>query len=242
MTQLKFQYKCPVMKKKFYICQTHETVRYDIFDAVVKDIYKTNNGYVFTIFLNKADAEYFTNIDSIALKILLERSGEWFGNNLSESEIKELYSTTFCCQNNTLSLNANDKTVVRHNNKVIDIGDIIDKISDENYQKKHFISLKLQYMGLCIYQEYTNHRWDIKQIAIDDIDDIMIDSKETIEKFWEENVEESIKKLNNQIRVIEHKKEALLKLMNDVKQNKHTEKIWEAKIGEIQGLVQNIIF
>ena len=242
MTQLEFQYKCPVMKKNFYICQTNETVRYDIFDAVVKDIYKTNNGHVFTIFLNKADVEYFTGIDSRALEILLERSGEWFGNDLSHLEIKQLYSTTFCCQNNTISLNANDNTVVRHNNKVIDMSDIIDKISDENYQKKHFINLKLQYVGLCIYPEYTNHRWNIKQIAIDDIDDIMIDSKETIEKFWEENVEESIKKLNNQIRAIEHKKEALLKLMNDVKQNKHTEKIWEAKIAEIQGLVQNIIF
>lgn len=242
MTQPEFQYKCPVMKKNFYICQTTEAVRYDIFDAIVKDIYKTNNGYVFTVFLNKSDMEYFTGIDSRAFEILLEQSGQWFGNDLSHSEIKQLYSSTFCCQNNTMTLNTNDKTVVRYNNKLIDIGGIIDKVSDENYQKKHCINLKIQYVGLCIYPEYTNHRWNIKQIVIDDIDDIMIDSKETIEKFWEENVEESMRRLDNQIRVIENKKEALLKLIGEVKQMKHTEKIWEVKIAEIQGLVQNIIF
>lgn len=242
MTHFYIQYKDPIVKKNYCLCHTIDNVYYDIFDAYIKNIYRTKKGYMLTMCLNQNDVIYFDKFDSNAMKILEENSQKWFDNVLTTDEINELYTSSYCHQNKTININISEKTNIKVNNKTTDIKDIIDKISDINYQKNHIMNLNLQYGGMCVYNNHTNHIWNVKQIIIDKTDDIHIDEKESIDEFWENNVNQCLKTLDNQIKAIETKKMLLLKLILEMKKYKNIEKEWENKIDEIRGLVQNIIF
>lgn len=86
------------------------------------------------------------------------------------------------------------------------------------------------------------NKWIIKKINISQIDDIVEEDKNSIEKFWQNSVDDCINILDKEIVKIYEKKEMLKKLMCELKNKETQDKTWENKIIEIRGFVQNIIF
>jgi len=238
MTQSNITYDNPVMKNKHYYCSVNENISFTLIDTIIKHFYRTNNGYILKIFLTENDKKSIDYVDNIGLATLLSKSKEWLNSDLVDDDIEQLYSSSYCKQTNIMDLIVTDKTRIKINDVSVDFDDIIEKIKDNKYQ----LNVKIQYTGMAIYQEYTKHRWIVKEIYVNSVDDIRMDSREAIEDFWENMVNDSINELTLQVNKIENKKKNLRKLILEVKEMKNTNNSWESKIAEIQGLVQNIIF
>lgn len=238
MTQPNITYINPIMKNTHYYCSVNENISFTLIDTIVKQFYRTKNGYVLKIFLTENDKKIIDNIDNIGLATLLLKSKEWLNSDLVDDDIEQLYTTSYCKQTHIMDLMVTDKTRTKINDVSADFDDITEKIKDHKFQ----FNVKIQYLGMAIYKEYTKHRWIVKEINMNSVDDIRMDSKETIEEFWENMVNDSINELNVQINKLENKKKNLKKLILEIKEIKNINNSWESKISEIQGLVQNIIF
>lgn len=238
MTQPNITYVSPIMKNTHYYCSINENISFTLIDTIVKQFYRTKHGYILKIFLTENDKKNIDIIDDIGLATLLSKSKEWLKSDLHDDDIEQLYTSSYCKQTQIMDLIVTDKTRTKINDVLADFGDIIEKIKDHKYQ----FNIKIQYLGMAIYQEYTKHRWIVKEINMNSVDDIRMDSKEAIEEFWENMVNDSINELNMQVNKIENKKKNLKKLILEVKEIKNINNSWESKISEIQGLVQNIIF
>jgi len=201
-------------------------------------MYKTKSGYRLSVCITENDTVFFDELDNVVVEYIKKHNSEWFDNELKEDEIEKMYNETYCRQNRTIDVDITDKTLIYMNDSLIDVDDIIDKLSDKNI----VVDFRIKYIGLNIYNDCVRNRWDIASIMMNYVDDIVTDNKDTIEDFWKCTVEESILKLDEQISKLVNKKQTMNKLIADLKKCEKQDKIWDAKIHEIKGFVQNIIF
>jgi hypothetical protein len=204
---------------------------------------QNQKGILLSLYLNVEDQSFFDIYDNKAVIELTQKNKEWFRNNLKDIDIQNLYNTSFCHQNQIINIFIpNELTRIYINDKSTTLNDIIHILTDVHYNKKYTINLQLQHYGMHIYSKKTLTKWIGVSIYIYTNDDISIDSKEDIEKFWKEQIDETKlilhKKIEN-IKEIEYQLDNLyLELVEEIKWNKQ----WDYKIQEINKIIQNIIF
>ena len=117
-------------------------------------------------------------------------------------------------------------------------------------KNKNFINITLSHIGLYIYKEKIVNKWFIKNISI--LDDLYINdftiNKEEIENEWENTLKDTITNLNEVLYNYEKNKIKInnftninLDLINDIKNIKNTDKIWDNKISILKNNIKNIL-
>ena len=238
MTHEVVEFNEPVLRKNHFFCKTSEKMCHDIFDCTIKNIYKTKNGYRISVLLRDENIEYFSILDSQVVEYITENNSIWFENELSDEDISSLYVNSYCKQNKTIDLDISEKTVIMANDIEMNMLEIVDLLVDRNF----VINIVIRYVGLNIYSNYVKNQWVVKNIQINDTDDIFGESKQQIDNFWKNTVDESIEIMDKEIIKITERKNALQKLVKELDKYENKDKSWEIKIGEIKGFVQNIIF
>lgn len=238
MTTHTITFRDLVLKKNCYQCKTEENVIYDFFDAKVKNIVQTKNGFKLSILLNDNDLKYFDKLDSDILDFFKSKNKIWFENDLDEDEINSMYNHIFCNQNHTIDLEVSEKTVIKQNDKCVEMKDVYQEIKSNNT----ILNIKIQYIGFTIFQSLIENKILVKTININQIDDIVEEDRNTIENFWQNSINDCLNILNEDIVKITEKKKILQNLITELKNKESQDKNWEAKINEIRGFVQNIIF
>lgn len=242
---MNISFQQPIFKNSFYVSYLNEKLFYNMLDIGIKQCNKMQNdrGIILSLYLNLDDQQFFEKYDNKAVFELINKNQEWFHNNLKDNEIKDLYNASFCHQNNIINiLIPNELSRIYINNKSTTLKDIIQILTDVNYNKKYTINLQVQHYGMHIYSKKTLTKWIGVSIYIYTNDDISIESKEDIEQFWKEQIDESrlilYKKIES-LKEIENKLDILyLGLVEEKKSNKQ----WDYKIQEINKIIQNIIF
>jgi len=238
MTTHTITFNDPVLKKNCYHCKPEENVIYDFFDAKVKNVVRTKNGFIISIILNENDLSYFDKLDNYVLDFFKSKNKIWFENNLDEYEINSMYNHIFCNQNHTIDLEVSEKTVIKQNDKCVEMKDVYQEIKNNNT----ILDIKIQYIGFIIYKSLIENKILIKTININQIDDIVEEDRNSIENFWQNSINDCLNILNEDIAKITEKKRILQNLITELKNKESQDKNWEAKINEIRGFVQNIIF
>jgi|DEB0MinimDraft_4_1074332.scaffolds.fasta_scaffold01384_9 hypothetical protein len=228
----------PKSRKTHYHCRVKNDLNFTLFDANVKNILRTKTGYRLSVTLQQSETGFVDNLDEKVLEYVKENNRTWFDNELSEEEIDDMYNKSYCSQNQTIDVDIVEHTVLQMNDSEIEIEEIKDKIFDENT----VVNIKIKYIGLNIYKDCVRNKWIVSNIDMNYAEDLIIDNKDSIEEFWQNTVNESIDILDVQMSRLAKKKEILQKLISDLKKCETQDKIWDKKISEIKGFVQNIIF
>ena len=209
MTHEVVEFNEPVLRKNYFFCKTSKKMCHDIFDCTVKNIYKTKNGYRISVLLRDENIEYLSNLDTQVVEYITENNHTWFENELSDEDISSLYVKSYCKQNKTIDLDISEKTVIMVNDVEMEMMEITDLLVDRNA----VINIIIRHIGLNIYSDCVKNQWSVKNIQINDTDDIFGESKQQIDDFWKNTVDESIEIMDKEIIKITERKNALQKLV-----------------------------
>lgn len=235
-------FKKPDFKKKYYVSHTEKPIYYNLTDVTVKQIIKLKNdkGYMLTI---KAEAHkpFFDEVDNASIEQLADKNRDWFDNDLTEEDIRQMFNPSYCLQNNVVSVflpsHASHASNASHAPTGSDIKDQICNTAGK------VLNLKIQHIGMYIYPDQTVNRWAVKTINMHNIDDVhLTETKEDIEAYWQEQVNKCNKALDCKIIHIQETKEKLNHQFSSIVAEKFSNKDWECKIRDLQTLIQNIIF
>ena len=202
MSTLDISFDDLVDKKRYYQCKVSDSIIYDFFDAKVNKIVQTKNGFKLSIFLKENDMKYFDYFDKKILEYFQSKNQIWFDNNLTEDDIKEMYNQMYCHQNKTIDIDITEKTVIKKNNECVEIKDVYDQLKEDHV----VLDVKIQYIGFNTYNYLIENKWIIKKINISQIDDIVEEDKNSIEKFLQNSVDDCINILDKEIVKIYEKK------------------------------------
>lgn len=230
-------YTQPEAKKNYYVSKCCKPVYYDLIDIKITKTTKLNEGYLFAVHINNDTKEFLKNVDDSAIDNLITNNSQWFKNELSKEEIQTLFKSSFCSQNSTMLLYITNNTKIYINNKLSEIPELFLNIS------KRIINIKIQLIGMFIYSNQTYNKWLMNTIYIYDEDEDILyrESKEEIEKYWKERMDESLILLDTRIQNICNTRDRMNSLYTEILTTK-TSVDWENKISELKKLVQNIIF
>jgi len=245
-----FKLNKPYFKKKAYISEAKKELNINLNDIkinIINKISNNSNALKLNIYINNDNINLFNNIDDKSLNILKKKNHEWFKNNLNNNELSELFNYSCCSQTNTIEAIISNKSIITYNNNNIEINTELINILQKN---KNFINITLSHIGLYIYKEKIVNKWFIKNISIFDylyINDFTI-NKEEIENEWENTLKDTITNLNEVLYNYEKNKIKInnftninLDLINDIKNIKNTDKIWDNKISILKNNIKNIL-
>jgi len=245
-----FKLNKPYFKKKAYISEAKKEFNINLNDIKINNINKisnNSNALKLNIYINNDNINTINNIDDKSLNILKKKNIEWFKNNLNNNELSELFNYSSCSQTNTIEAIISNKSIITYNNNNIEINTELINILQKN---KNFINITLSHIGLYIYKEKIVNKWFIKNISI--LDDLYINdftiNKEEIENEWENTLKDTITNLNEVLYNYEKNKIKInnftninLDLINDIKNIKNTDKIWDNKISILKNNIKNIL-
>lgn len=223
----------------------------DMSDIKIHKCSKLQNskGYCIKIFIKNEYKSLLNSIDDIALNSLLLNNQSWFDNNLIEDDISAMFRRSFCSQSSSMNiilthddLNMKNCSSIFLDGKKCELSDAISIISDSSFSKKYTLNLNIKLAGLYVYPTHTSNKWIIKQMNIYENEELETDSKEDIELFWKDAVNESMYILDESIKKAETKKENIENMYRDILQTPVQNKDWETKLTELKRLTQNIIF
>ena len=118
--------------------------------------------------------------------------------------------------------------------------------------KNKIINITISNIGLYIFKEKIQNKWFIKEININNQDDVIISdfiiNKEEIENEWENTLNDTITNLNELVDTYEKNKIKInnfininLYLIQEIKNIKNTDKIWDNKISILKNNIKNIL-
>ena len=118
--------------------------------------------------------------------------------------------------------------------------------------KNKIINITISNIGLYIFKEKIQNKWFIKEININNQDDVIINdfiiNKEEIENEWENTLNDTITNLNELVDTYEKNKIKInnfininLDLIQEIKNIKNTDKIWDNKISILKNNIKNIL-
>ena len=118
--------------------------------------------------------------------------------------------------------------------------------------KNKIINITISNIGLYIFKEKIQNKWFIKEININNQDDVIISdfiiNKEEIENEWENTLNDTITNLNELVDTYEKNKIKInnfininLDLIQEIKNIKNTDKIWDNKISILKNNIKNIL-
>jgi hypothetical protein len=252
-------YKTPKLKKNIYISEPEEAIVVNITDIKIKKIIKLSNGKGYKIYIyignSHCDKEvkYINNTDTNSLNQLLLNNNNWFNNNLTESEITELYINSFCNQTKTLEVKLlTIETNIMINNKICNNDtELSELFSNINKYKQYIISVEICNKGIHIYKNKSQNEWTIKSLYFTNINnDNNIDwSKNEIDTEWSimlnetiHKLDENLIKLTKKIDDINNFKTINNQLLKEIKESNTPDKNWENKIDKIKNNIKNIIY
>ena len=251
MNNLSIDFTQPKVRKNCYISHPDQLITCDMCDVTIHKCSKLQNskGYIIKIFLKNEYTYLLNSVDDIALNSLLLNNQLWFENNLNEDDITSMFRTSFCCQTSSMNVvlthddaNIKNCSSIFVDGKKCELSDAISIISDSSFSKRYTLNLNIKLAGLYIYPTHTSNKWIIKQMNIYENEELQKDSKEDIELFWKDAVNESMYILDNSIKRAETKKLEIEKIYRDILETPVQNKDWETKLIELKRLTQNIIF
>lgn len=238
-TNLDIIFREPENKATYCLVRPQSKITCDIVDVKILKISKLKNGYLLNIFVSHDVQKILDEVDKNTLISLLTNNKEWFNNDLSSEEIKDMFFSSYCAQDNQMNVFLKENVGINLNNKQIDINDFITNISS---YKSNLINIKLQLLGLYIYKKQTINKWSINTINVyENTEDISEQSKEEIEEFWKSMLEKSDEVLNTRIQNIELLRENMYNIYSKIVETKNNIE-WEKHIVELKKIIQNIIF
>ena len=118
--------------------------------------------------------------------------------------------------------------------------------------RSKIINITISNIGLYIFKEKIQNKWFIKEININNQDDVIISdfiiNKEEIENEWENTLNDTITNLNELVDTYEKNKIKInnfininLDLIQEIKNIKNTDKIWDNKISILKNNIKNIL-
>lgn len=246
------QYLKPVKKKNFYISKltnrkylTFNDVKIYNFIQLSHD--KNNKGYHLNIYVGSEEKDRLDKIDKHLLDTLLTNNNKWFENNLDENSIMNMYKKTYCSQNNILKCIISNNIlpeIIINDKKHDNAEELIHIINKPSNLKNFYITLKLENIGLYIYQSECYIKWLVKSININEINNDITNelSKREIEEEWKIIIDEAIGNIDNKISEYKNIKEKILVSYNNLISIDNTGKNWENKILDIKKNINNIIY
>lgn len=234
----------PRKKKNCFVSTMASPEFHRTCDTVLQKItlLSDNRGYIANLFVDESTKSFLDNIDDRVTEELLDKNSEWFENELDKDVIPSLFESSYCKQRNILLARITDKTILKINNKECEIHDIIHIISSKHFSKRFSNDITISHDRLYIYPNKYNNRWNIKEISIMEYPEINTDSKEDIEAFWENMVNECDITLKSRIEKIEISRKKLKEQYLEIIETNRMDNEWEDKISKLKHFVQNIIF
>jgi hypothetical protein len=234
----------PRKKKNCFVSTMASPEFHRTCDTVLQKItlLSDNRGYIANLFVDESTKSFLDNIDDRVTEELLDKNSEWFENELDKDIIPSLFESSYCKQRNILLARITDKTILKINNKECEINDIIHIISSKHFSKRFSNDITISHDRLYIYHNKYNNRWNIKEISIMEYPEINTDTKEDIEAFWENMVNECDNTLKSRIEKIEISRKKLKEQYLEIIETNKMNNEWEDKISKLKHFVQNIIF
>ena len=152
--------KTPYKKDNKFISLSKDIIKLSITDVKIKGIKKLLNGrgYSLILFLSHETNNYtineLINIDNNIENDILKQSAKWFNKSIDETDVKELYTKSFCVQTKTINViltNKDFNNLNYNNNAINDVDKLINMLKENNNYKKSIINLSIEYMGLYFY-------------------------------------------------------------------------------------------
>jgi hypothetical protein len=125
---------------------------------------------------------------------------------------------------------------------VCSVEDLLDIVRQKHFDKNFSTEVTIVHDRLYIQTNKSFNRWIMKEISIIEHPEIITESKEDIESFWGNMVEECDETLRDRIQKIENSREVLKSLNADIVQANKMDNCWEDKILKLKHFIQNIIF
>lgn len=234
----------PRKKKNCFVSTMASPEFHRTCDTVLQKItlLSDNRGYIANLFVDESTKSFLDNIDDRVTEELLDKNSEWFENELDKDIIPSLFESSYCKQRNILLARITDKTILKINNKECEINDITHIISSKHFSKRFSNDITISHDRLYIYHNKYNNRWNIKEISIMEYPEINTDTKEDIEAFWENMVNECDNTLKSRIEKIEISRKKLKEQYLEIIETNKMNNEWEDKISKLKHFVQNIIF
>jgi len=208
--------KTPYKKDNKFISLSKDIIKLSITDVKIKGIKKLLNGrgYSLILFLsdetNNDTINELINIDNNIENNILKQSFTWFNKSLNETDVKELYTKSFCNQTKTINVILTNKEFISinyNNNTINDIDKVIQMLKENNNYKKCIINLSIEYMGLYLYSEYTSNKWLIKSL---DVTELQNDSNEWL------YIDDIIEKLDDRIKNLDKNTKSKISQYNKI--------------------------
>tara|TARA_B110000858_G_C17656947_1_gene405394 strand:+ start:17 stop:769 length:753 start_codon:yes stop_codon:yes gene_type:complete len=239
------QLKKPYLKKNTYISESENEIILKFNNINIKNISKQKNNYIIELYLNNPHyIDEIKNIDKKILKNYSEKNKKWFNNDLTLSDLNELFIKSYCTQNNTIHIVLDDNTVIIKNNKIVNLeNDIINELKKNNLEIEIYVKL----LGVFISKQSIKNKWTITKINIDAINNNIELSNKELENEW-------IDTFNDIVDILDTKKIEYLKRMKDIdifkEKNKELlneikkiddPKYWNLKINILKNNIKNIL-
>lgn len=235
-------FEAPEERENYRIARTKKRIYIDAIDVKITNATKLKVGYMISLRLDTLARKTLKDIDSVSIMHLMMNNKEWFNNELSDEEIKDMFYCSYCEQTNTLKAYIRNVQGIQVflNNRPIELSEFIESCGKTDRQS--MTNVKLQLLGMYVYKKQTINKWCINTINVyDNTDDMATESKEEIEEFWGEMVSRCDETLKKRIENLEANRKELAYNFSDIVLTRGTNE-WEAKIVGLKKLIQNIIF
>jgi Zn-finger protein len=106
------------------------------------------------------------------MKEIVNSSLKWFNKDLTQNELIEMYTKSYCSQTKTISViftNTKNPKLIYNNKNIEMVDDIISILRENNHYKKCMINIEIEYHGIYFYADNTKNKWIISSIDITDI-------------------------------------------------------------------------
>ena len=217
--------KKPEKKDDKFIAKAIEPIKIILTDVKLKSIRRLidNKGYNIAIYIpDTINNEGVTNINTLddnIMKEIINSSPRWFNKNLTQTELIEMYTKSYCSQTKTISViftNTKYPKLIYNNKNIDTVDDIIGILKENNHYKKCMINIEIEYHGIYFYTDNTKNKWIISSIDITDISND--NNNEWINK------EDILDKLNDNICITNNKmNKRIIELqtyINELEENK----------------------
>ena len=170
--------KKPEKKDDKFIAKAIEPIKIILTDVKLKSIRRLidNKGFNIAIYIpdtiNNEGVSNIETLDDNIMKEIVNSSLKWFNKDLTQNELIEMYTKSYCSQTKTISViftNTKNPKLIYNNKNIEMVDDIISILRENNHYKKCMINIEIEYHGIYFYADNTKNKWIISSIDITDI-------------------------------------------------------------------------
>jgi hypothetical protein len=170
--------KKPEKKDDKFIAKAIEPIKIILTDVKLKSIRRLidNKGFNIAIYIpdtiNNEGVSNIETLDDNIMKEIVNSSLKWFNKDLTQNELSEMYTKSYCSQTKTISViftNTKNPKLIYNNKNIETVYNIISILRENNHYKKCMINIEIEYHGIYFYADNTKNKWIISSIDITDI-------------------------------------------------------------------------